>query len=553
MNEYITALTIGPIYKTIQRAEQTRELWGASMLFSLLMRIIVEEITNNKSIEVIVPYFDASVVDAKQANHIGTGLLPDRLIFKSKNDNGKELLDAAIQNAFSRLTDLFPEVGKNRDGIRAFFSNYLKCYFVQKKYDSSKGNAIKQVSDFLNTLELQQLPAMGINILDKYLDRVPSIDSLKKYFPEDKKGFDTIPEIALQEFEQHNKYKDFIDDLISKRTKNGRYRLKEDVDVIEVARGYFNGEYILTPHQYICIIHADGDGIGSLLTGITDNDVKKISSGLFSFGVKAQSMINDYGAMPIYIGGDDLFFFAPFRNRRQKAAPQNVFELCRNLDVLFKEEIKNCYNIERKDISLSFGLGITYYKYPMGEAIELSRGLMFAKAKSNKFTLIVGNSGSRSKVKNNLAFSARQHSGATWGGVFQLDEDRRHMFDATLALMTAELSDNKGKLLKSVIHKISINKFLLMNLLTSKEPQHRLRNFFDNNFDEEEHRAYRSEQLFERIIEILSASYKTSVDLKAKGIGSEEWEVNETELFAIENTLGALRLVKFINQKDEHE
>ncbi len=38
------ALTLGPIIKTLSLAKKTRELWGASYMFSYLMRGIVGEL-----------------------------------------------------------------------------------------------------------------------------------------------------------------------------------------------------------------------------------------------------------------------------------------------------------------------------------------------------------------------------------------------------------------------------------------------------------------------------------------------------------------------------
>ena len=54
MTTYL-AITIGPIYATIQQARRTRELWAASYVFSLLMRELLEVLKDEKIGELLAP------------------------------------------------------------------------------------------------------------------------------------------------------------------------------------------------------------------------------------------------------------------------------------------------------------------------------------------------------------------------------------------------------------------------------------------------------------------------------------------------------------------
>ena len=51
MPKYYTALTIGPIYKTLANARHTRELWAGSYTFSYLMKQILRKILEDTEIE----------------------------------------------------------------------------------------------------------------------------------------------------------------------------------------------------------------------------------------------------------------------------------------------------------------------------------------------------------------------------------------------------------------------------------------------------------------------------------------------------------------------
>ena len=54
MSKYI-GLTIGPIAKTLHQARKTREIWGASYLFSYLMKKIIKKL-KDKDVKFVLPY-----------------------------------------------------------------------------------------------------------------------------------------------------------------------------------------------------------------------------------------------------------------------------------------------------------------------------------------------------------------------------------------------------------------------------------------------------------------------------------------------------------------
>ena len=68
MNNYL-AITIGPIYKTIQQARSTREIWAASFVFSLMMKEILKQLSQHDKVEIILNP-DVSTVQELSLIHI---------------------------------------------------------------------------------------------------------------------------------------------------------------------------------------------------------------------------------------------------------------------------------------------------------------------------------------------------------------------------------------------------------------------------------------------------------------------------------------------------
>ena len=83
-NKYI-AVTIGPIFDTINLASSPSALWAASYLFSMLSKNICQTLTENgiNKEEIISPYYDPD--DELLNKNDGVGLFHDRIIFRSEN------------------------------------------------------------------------------------------------------------------------------------------------------------------------------------------------------------------------------------------------------------------------------------------------------------------------------------------------------------------------------------------------------------------------------------------------------------------------------------
>jgi len=449
------ALTIGPIYKTLKNAKKTRELWGGSYIFSYIMKQIILRF---KDRNFIVPFVgDKSIFDTGKE----VGLFHDRFIFASK-DGDKEQLQKAIDEVLEGLS-------KNTPISLAFLKAYFQIHFIEADV---KENPIIELTPFLDSAEqFYKIGHYKENELSKMLKGNNSF-LVKEAFGE-KKSFPSLPEIALCDL---------------KNTINIKALLKDDE--LEIYENKELKKHLKPYHKYIAIVHADGDSMGEVIKDTAN--LAKTSKNLFEYCTASHKLISDFGGQTIFAGGDDLLFFAPVVN-----ANKTIFELL--------EDISNVFNKKfQPKATLSFGVSITYYKFPLYEALEKSRDLLFGKAKQSP--------------KNNIAYEIIKHSGQTFGGVAHKSNNAYDKFLSFVSI-DGSLEDN---FLHSLHHKIDLHKTTLEAI---KHDDKKLANFFDNYFNEEEHKEY--EEFFKKLIAYIK----------------EEQNLN--------NIYATLRFVKFIKGDKE--
>ena len=230
----------------------------------------------------------------------------------------------------------------------------------------------------------------------------------------------------------------------------------------------------LSYKKYYCIVHADGDNMGKV---IEDKDnIKNVSKNLFEYCKISHQKIKQFGGQTIFAGGDDLLFFAPTISKNK-----TIFELC--------DEISQDFETRFKGIAtLSFGIHISYEKFPLYEALEQSRNLLFNKAKSG--------------TKNNIAFRVRKHSGQTFESI--IHKGNKEIYDIFLKI-SSSIKDGDGvdNFLHSLHHKIDTYKTTLEQISDDKN---RLKNFFDNYFNNDIHKEY--QEFFEQLVDFIYQIYQ---------------------------------------------
>ena len=460
------ALTIGPIYKTLSNAKKTRELWGGSYLFSYIMKKIILQF---KEREFIVPYIKDELIFEKE-NEVG--LFHDRFIFESK-EGDRETLEEVVNEVILSLSEDI-KIDAN------FLESYLQINMVEKDLEEG-ANPILEMTPYLDALELfYSIGQYQSNPLTKVLQG-GNLFLTKDAFG-DKKSFPSLPQIALY-------------DMIKKSPKIKSLLTHDDAESIYDNRDYTFKNY----HKYYAIVHADGDSMGKVVESLSSKeDFQDFSKKLFNYCTNAHNIIKAYGGETIFAGGDDLLFFAPVVSGKK-----TIFELCDEISKDFNKEFLGT------DATLSFGIAIQYHKYPLYEALEKSRSLLFGEAKSGK--------------KNNIAFSVTKHSGQTFNAIIHKG-DRELYENFRLFSSNLQGGEDIDNFLHSIHHKIDSNKKLLSQISSNKE---RLQNFFDNYFNKEVHdEHYRA--FFEQLVEFMFEAYK------------------EDKENALDTVYATLRFIKFV-------
>ncbi len=451
MAKYI-ALTIGPIYKTLKNAKKTRELWGGSYIFSYVMKHLIEEFNDR---EFIVPYIDGDIFESGKE----VGLFHDRFIFKSQEGD--------LEKLKNRISEVLCDIAQKSGISKEFLKGYFQINYIEKELKDSD-NPILNLSPYLDTKELFfktfQYKKNDLQHFLKY--RLNSSFLVKDAFDKSRTSFPSLPEIAMYDLKDRvdtTKYSDIDDEL----------KIYEDKEINKQLKPY---------HKYIAIVQADGDNMGKVVEQLkSKEDFNEFSKKLFEFCIESHKTIKKYGGQTIFAGGDDLLFFAPV-----VSSNKTIFNLCDDLSDIFNKKFEN-YQTEPKP-SLSFGVSITYNKFPLYEALESARNLLFVKAKNVD--------------KNAIAFKVIKHSGQEFGTT--IPKGLKEVYD-NFIVFTSNISgsEDMDNFLHSIHHKLDTYKDII-NLVGDDETK--VANFFENYFNEQEHKAYKS--FFEALTDFIVAVYK---------------------------------------------
>ena len=325
-----TALTIGPIIASLNKAHKTREIWAASYLFSHLMEMIINNLLTDgvKENQFILPYPKARDFDIKN-EFKRAGIFPDRLVLKSE-DGLFDKLDKASEDAIKEIVNYFNAA--NKKDTSDYFNKYLRTNIIEIEETelSDEANVIVEINKLLANTELQsRLIAEDPMYFETFLEKIYDAGLFTDIFGKGH-SYPSIIEIATRGLKLPKNYFSNLDDekeLWEKLRKDKNYNDK-----------------LKTAHKYIAIIQADGDNVGKLIKQIYDTNpalITEFSKTLSQFSFEAVKVITEYGGEPIYAGGDDLLFFAPVITK-----DKNVFYLLRNLDCLFNKFILSNKNLK---------------------------------------------------------------------------------------------------------------------------------------------------------------------------------------------------------------
>ncbi|MCP4970272.1 MAG: type III-B CRISPR-associated protein Cas10/Cmr2, partial [Arcobacter sp.] len=481
-----------------------------------------------KNEQFILLFPDARKLDTTN-EYKSAGIFPDRLILKSEDGFFDELQSA--------VDDAKKEIYKNfDDNCIEYLDKYLRTNIIEKELGKD-ANVIFKINKLLANTELQS-PLIPEDELcfESFLQNIDKTNLFKNVFGNER-AYPSIIEIALRKINDgENLTKDKIDDLRkegnkilteaekNKKEENQDFNFDDDDELIT---GISNDDKLKkkfkTPHKYIAIVQADGDNVGQLIKqiyNVNPNLIEDFSKALSKFSFDALRKIKNYGGEAVYTGGDDLLFFAPVNTN-----DKNIFQLLNGIDEKFQDCLlkneklkpalaqitnsKDECNKAIKQPSMSYGLSITYYKYPMHEALSKARELLFEKAKT-------GN-------KNNIAYALQKHSGQTFEDVINKGSKFHQQF--------IEILNSKNEnVISSLLYNLENQEFILEKIAGDKD---RLTNFFDNFYDEDIHK--KNKDFINKLQEMIYITYsETGNDIKK----------------TLNKVYSALRFVKFINSKN---
>lgn len=529
MSHY-TAITIGPIYKIFSRAKRTREFWAASYLFSLLAKHLKNALLSQgvDSKDFILPNIEA--LGKLQDNFKGVGIYPDKIIFRGNN---LEVMPDIINFAIKLLSE---EIGVSESSLSA----YLKVYAYSADVADAENPALI-LDKYLNQAELMNPHQHDDTFLDKILKFMKDVNKkeeekakesntfLKRNFSQtDADGHLRIPsiiEISTCELARiiPHEYKVALRKDLHQKDDESEFIVaiknatdQKDKDLKKKSPSF------KTYHKYICILKADGDKMGATIQNFTNDDsgtivdkIQAFSSSLINWGKDAHEELKSYGALPIYIGGDDILCFAPVAN-----GEYNILTLIQKIRSAFYKQ-----DSLKKPASLRFGLAIAYYKHPMAETLKQADDLLYA---------------AKDAGGNCIALNYKKHSGSDFDLVIDFGDDKKGLFELMTELSHLMVDDKS--FLSSVIYKIRDNQTVLEQIYTDKN---RLWNFFQNNFEEvndEKKKESPKYKYLEKVLEILLFNFNIN---QAKTMDDKR------TLKAVSHTFSALRFVKFIKGLDD--
>lgn len=509
MKRYIGA-TIGPIKETLGYAKKTKDLWSASYLFSYIMREAIKRIKHISNDIFIVPFTEKDeIFESKK----GVGLFHDRFIIQL--EEGSKLSLKKIHNEYEEVIKLLAQEltnnPKNQNNIKKYLMAYINFHVIEMEINEGE-NPILKINNALDCVELHkqyvaQTEENAFSMAEYLSKPMKGID--KAFFLKDGfiqgPNFPSLMHIALDTLDEISEEKKTIKSIIDKWLNNDNYNEHQEEDAYKEIEKLYRAKKLELDYKgtykYVAIVHVDGDKVGSLISCLLqDNELnidqtKLFSEALMKYALDAKEEISRLGGVPIYAGGDDLLFFAPVHK---------VLELVMRIKNLFNKHflyIKNNESYKQIELSLSFGISIQYYKYPLREALEASRDQLFKKAKNYR-------NATSNKKKEAIGIRVLKHSGQYFEICTGLESES---YKKLLEMLKEEYSNET---LKAVQYKLRQDEIVLLEILNGIGNniigEDRLVAYFNNNFNEEVHKE-RGEKKLEDIRELMLFIYKEHV------------------------------------------
>ncbi|MFI3314800.1 MAG: hypothetical protein R3Y04_03950 [Rikenellaceae bacterium] len=424
----------------------------------------------------------------KESEKPGIGLFPDRAFFKSNKElNISQIISESLKALSTDITSSTNSI--TEDDLGNFF-NIMGVQHTRQENKNvteteTESNIILKLNKELDALEL-------INRREDSTSRTKVLNLLmtggysKLYshaFDGEEFNIKTLREISAYEIvpnEMSENIKKSSNELardISKQRKSDEtYNEIADYsqEIDEKTNKYISDNTTQSYQNYFCIVQADGDNMGKVIASLKDGELMTVSAKLLDFGKTASDLVTEYGGQPIYAGGDDLLFICPVVSKpiniitedKTETKTRNVFTLIDEIDKKYEtvqNTVEQDLGITNIKTTMSYGVAISYYKYPLYESSGVARHLLFDIAKNDdKF---------EENEKNRIVVQLRKHSGSPLE--FDISKFNKLLKTSFENLISFSNDEN---LVSQVSHKLRANEELLK---ISQDNEIRLHAFFE--------------------------------------------------------------------------
>ncbi|SHH62223.1 CRISPR-associated protein, Cmr2 family [Caloranaerobacter azorensis DSM 13643] len=542
MAKYI-GITIGPIIDTLSLAKDTGQLWGSSYIFSYLMKNIIKDIKSmDGGRKFLIPYTDDKELFENKNN---VGLFHDRCIFEAKDDNDFDEISKIINSKLNDLANkIVNELNKKSrekydlDEVKSYLKDYFQIYYVEQEFspDEEVNVIINRMDELLNQVELKKSFVRieetnfiiellkNQNIKDSFLiEDCFEEEYLKYYFISNGSNkFKSVMHIALADLGVDHL------DLDDKKSK-------EEIDK-KIKENGSKKSYL-----YFAVVQADGDNMREFKKKLkTIDEFEKFSEGLLKYSKRVVDIVNCRSkGMLIFSGGDDSLFFTPVIYRDGDNI-KTVFDTITEIYDAFNEIMHNQFQFSNSDElinelpSISFGVSIVYWKYPLYEALEEARTLLY-QAKSSKAKI-----NGKKQEKNAVAFNVLKHSGHVFGAVLNQSGNAYKKFKDLLKYVAV---DEDGRdYIRAVEQKLMRDHFIIERILEKKD-KNRLKNYFINNFDEDTYKG--KYDYLDKVREFIECAYEEMDELCKQDQKEDNSKVSEFIMYIH----SCLKFISFLNEK----
>lgn len=566
-NSTFLAITIGPIYATQLRARKPKELWLSSYLFSYLMRSLLEQMSvKERNWTLLSPHYAALAATDKY----GAGLVTDRIFVQCRGNEYDEM-PKLIDDALKKFSDEWAKrIRKKAEEVQRYFKQYLRLHYLEYPLplvDSSaepeeqekqanlqkkeKQQIVATLNQYLDTLELNYLPrGNDEDLLTPFFKRINNSFLVRDAYGAthpiltDQGRFPSVPEFAAKELldrlGQDNKnafqalkYKHLLSPTEPHSAEEDQN--EDEEEMYKYLKKCYPNDF-RAYHKYLALVKADGDNIGKTLAAIGEIDddsfthLRQFDEKLFAFGRESAKKIHEFGGNPVFIGGDDLLFFAPL-----KYGEQSVFELIKTLNQSFKTEVIDHLpeavwsKLKEKGYnpSLSFGIHFAYYRYPLHEALK-EVGELLDDAK-DVFQ------------RNAIVFALRKHSGQVIRSGFKANSAAYEVF---IKLLNTHTNGETQPYFNSIAYKLNDIQILLDEV--AADPI-RLDAFFARQFNEPIH--VQNQDFTEQLKGFIQALFAEAASIPAYSKNQNKGKEYTTP--ALEQLYACLRSIHFFNDKHD--